>query len=248
MPVLTDTIVEPGGTRRAASASLVIAARLATLCGCLVITYFVSAGYLSQYNYVAAARGDKSLTEYEQLLRKSLAYNPANGRTSMQLAAYLARQNKLTEAEQLQVAGMRTYRTVSSYEQSGSVQEKLGDGATAEKRAHYYDAARALYEKAERIHPGNVQAIEHLLTLAYKLGDDKLLEEYASRLTRAQPNNLNSVYLRALAAERRGDAVNAVSLLQRISAAGEPAAGALYTSTSIAERLRRLAAAQHLPQ
>jgi tetratricopeptide (TPR) repeat protein len=216
--------------------------------GLLIYLLFAARGYKSQYDYVAAGRGDKSLAQYEQLLRASLDANPANGRTSMQLAAFLASQKKYEAAAQLQRSGMLTYRTVSSFEQSGSVQEKLGDAAAADVRQKFYFAARELYEKAERVHPGNVSALEHLLALSYKAGDDKLLDEYASKLSQAQANNLNGVYLRALSAERRGDYVTAVSLLQRISAAGEPTNNALYTPAGVTERLRQLSVSHNLSQ
>lgn len=208
--------------------------------GLLVFTWYAASLFYSQYYFVAAKRGEKSLTSYERLLRLSLQRNPTNGRTSMELASFLASQKQLQAAQEMQATGMRTYRTLTSFEQAGSVHERLADLRSGEERKQLLNSARELYEKAERISPANVSALEHLMVLAYKNGDDSGLEEYSTRLIHAQALNLNGLYLRALAAERKHDKVTAIGLFQRIAAAGEPPAGSLFQTEVITQRLRQL--------
>lgn len=220
----------------------ILLGRLALCAGLLLLAWFAVRGYLSQYYFVAAKRGEKSLTEYERLLRLSLQNNPANGRTGMELASLLASQKQLDAAKQLQTSSMKTYRTLSTFEQAGSVEEKLAESATGEQRQQLLDSARQLYEKAERISPGNVSALEHLMVLAYRNGDDDALEDYAARLGHAQALNINGIYLRALAAERKHDTVTAIGLYQRVAAVAEPLAGSIFTTSTVAQRLRQLTA------
>jgi tetratricopeptide (TPR) repeat protein len=233
---------ESGTPQQSIISPAIILGRLALCAGLLLLTWFAVRGYLSQYYFVAAKRGEKSLTEYERLLRLSLQNNPTNGRTGMELASLLASQKQFEAAKQLQAMSMKTYRTLSTFEQAGSVQEKLAESTTGEPRRQLIDSARQLYEKAERISPGNVSALEHLMVLAYKNQDDDALEDYSARLGHAQALNINGIYLRALAAERKHDTVTAIGLYQRVAAVTEPPAGSIFTTSTVAQRLRQLTA------
>ncbi|MGI8906578.1 MAG: tetratricopeptide repeat protein [Candidatus Sumerlaeaceae bacterium] len=196
-------------------------------------------GYYSRYYLVAAQRGEKSVAEYERLLRTAVAYDPSMGRANTELAALLLAQKQYEAARERQQIAIRTYRPVRAFEQLGAVHEKLAeaDGVT---RKNELEKARALYEKAERVQPGNVRALEHLMIMAYRASDDVRLEQLASQVVRSQADNVNSIYLRALAAERSGNQRAAYGLYQRIAAMRDLPKGTLATSATVEQRLRQI--------
>ena len=199
-------------------------------------------GYYSQYYLIAAQRGEKSLSQYEQYLRASTAYDSSHGRALMQLALYMASIGQLPQAEELQGKGMQSFRTVSAFEQAGVLQEKLGEVSTP-AAAEHLKAARTLYEKAERVRPANVVALEHLMLMAYRGGDDQNVATFAEQLVRAQADNLNGIYLKALVAEKNKNFRAAYGLYQQIADLHDLPKGSLFDNNTIEKRLRAMQSA-----
>lgn len=216
--------------QRAWSAALLLATLLAW--------FFALRGYYSNYYLVAASRGDKSVAEYGRLLERSVKYDRDNGRANSMLAAFHLRHNRFPEALRAQQQSMRSYRPVEAFEQLGNIQERVAQ--TSPDKRDLLQNASANYLRTVRMNPADVSAIERLMVQAYRRRDKQRLEKLAEDLARIDWENLNGVYLRALLEEAEGNYVRASALLQRLSAAGEPRAGALYRLEEVRRRLRKV--------
>jgi hypothetical protein len=217
-----------------------IASRLLALAAGVGLLWFASRGYYSQYELVSARLGEKSLTQYENLLNQSLDYDPSNGRASAERAAYLTAQKKYDTALVAQAQSMQSYRTLTSYEQLGRIEERLAEQATTETKQTHSRRAREYFEKAERVRPGNITALEHLMVLAYRSGENDVAESYASELARLDMDNPNAIYVRALIADRNRNFRAAYGLYQRIASLREVPKGAFFTPAVVQERLNQL--------
>lgn len=216
--------------RRAWNAALLLAA--------FAVWFLAVRRYYSDYYHVAATRGDKSVAEYRRLLEKSVKYDPDNGEANSTLAAFLLRHKRFPEALATQQQSMKAFRPVEAFEQLGNIQERLAQSSPG--KTHLLQDASANYLRAVRMNPAHVSAIERLMVQAYRQRDKQRLEKLAEELARIDWENLNGIYLRALLEEAEGNDVSASALLQRVSAAGAPRAGALYKLNEVRDRLRKV--------
>jgi tetratricopeptide (TPR) repeat protein len=172
------------------------------------------AGYLSATTYygrfydVMASRGVHGEEEYERNLRTALAYDDSYGYGNIKMAALMMRRGADGLALVHQERGMRSFNSVRTYAQLGSIQNRLGRLA---------DAGES-FERAAAMYPGYIDALEQLALLAYRAGDSNRLQELTAEIRNRDINNLDAYYLRAKDAERVGNTNAALLNYQLISA------------------------------
>jgi cytochrome c-type biogenesis protein CcmH/NrfG len=211
-----------------------------------VLLIVAARGYYSNYYLVAARMGEKSLASYEALLRRAIEHDKTNGRAATDLAVFLAAQRRYEEAERVQSSALKTYRPVGGFELLGRTEEKLAEVASTESRTMHAARSRELYEKAARVRPGNVSALEHLMVFAYRDNDYDKMDALATEVSRADIGNLNAIYLRALAAERRQNRRAAYGLYQQLVGAPSLPPGTFFTTATVEQRLRQLSTSEKL--
>jgi lipopolysaccharide biosynthesis regulator YciM len=199
--------------------------------------YFSAHGYYSGYYLVAATQGEKSLAEYERLLRRAIEHDATNGRARMEIARLLYAQKKFEAARSEELLAMESFRPLSAYELLGITEEKLGESAAGEGKAAHLANAKRLFEKAERVRPGNTSALERLMLMAFKSGNDAELEVLARQVTRSQADNVNATYVTAVAAERAGNLRAAYGRYQRITSLRELPKGTIFTTATVSQLL-----------
>lgn len=192
--------------------------------------WFAIRNYYGRYYGVLASRGVMDEREHAARLERSLSYDPSYGYSRLLRADYLMKKGRLQEAEIELRTAMESSRPAQAY---------LLQGVLFERRKRPADAVKA-YEHVLAVAPAQVTALERLGVLAYETGDLKRVEEMAGQITRADLNNPNPTYLRAVAAERAGDPAAAYRYYQRLSAAGQPREGALYDLDTVRSRLQAL--------
>lgn len=221
--------------------SLIKGLLLLLLLACLVLAWFGGLSYGSQYYLVAAKRGQKSAQEYERLLLKSIELDPHAARPRIDLAALYTAQRRLEPALGHQLSAMRSYRPVTAFEQLGLIIERTRQaGLPLPKASHVRLDPQALYEKANRVQPGNVNALVRMMVRAYRAGDYTGVEGYAKLLERVDLDNPNIPYVLALSADRQGNHRAAYGFYQRVSSAPFDAEEALYSLDEVQRRMVEL--------
>ena len=165
-------------------------------------------GYYARY-HTMAARVAPTSTEYTKALNRALIHYPQFNYANQLMAQYALRENRLGAALEYQRAAMESFVSVTSIERMGTILSKL----------NRRDAARDQLEKAARIHPGSVGALEQLAFFAYDEGDSVRLQSLTAEILRYDLENINAWYLRALDAWKTGNLESALTYLERVSAA-----------------------------
>lgn len=195
-------------------------------------------GYYANYYLVAAKRGEKSMTDYERLLQRSIAYDKHSGLANAEMAIYRLARRDVSAALNAHERSMVSYRPVHAFEQFGNLQERLAVNQPEARRNELISLATENYAKARRMNPGYIPALERLMVQAYRRGDQDRVEDLASDLARLDWENRNGLYLRALLEEANGSFASASALLQRVVAGGEGTQGALYRLEEVKQRLK----------
>lgn len=174
----------------------------------LVMGYFAGTTFYGKYFDVMASRGVHTAQVYEERLKKALQFDPTNGYVRVKLARLAMRQGADGLALEFQREGMKSFSSVRSYGQLGSIYMRLKKDRDAVET----------FQKAVRMNPSYLEAWEQLAVLALKEGDSQRLAEITGEIQRRDLKNLNVYYLRAKDAERRGN-VNAALLNYQILSA-----------------------------
>ncbi|MBX7245627.1 MAG: hypothetical protein K1X53_09005 [Candidatus Sumerlaeaceae bacterium] len=163
--------------------------------------------YYGRYYFVSATRGVHDEAKHEQDLKKALSYDPSHGYANLALARLMLKREAFGGALQYQQQGMESFLPLRGYVQMGTILEKLGRAKDAED----------YYNKAVRMDPSSIEALERLALLAFRAQDSVRLESLASEIRRLDLNNVNSLYLLARDAERTNNLGVAYQNYQNIS-------------------------------
>ncbi|MGB9692533.1 MAG: tetratricopeptide repeat protein [Candidatus Sumerlaeaceae bacterium] len=173
-----------------------------------VLGYVAVTTFYGKYFDVMASRGVHSPQVYEERLKRALHFDPTNGYVALKLARVAMRQGADGLALNYQREGMKSFSSVRSYGQLGSIlMRKTFDREAAET-----------FERAVRMNPNYIEAWEQLGILALRAGESQNLQQVTEEIRRRDLRNLNVYYLRAKDAERRGDTNGALLNYQIISA------------------------------
>lgn len=233
---LTDSS-RPGKTLPSLVSIIVRLALSGVIIACI---YLTASGYYSHYYLVAAKRGEKSMAQYEQLLQRAVSQDPTNGKARMELARLRFAQKRYDLARSEQQSAMLSYQPLQAFEHLGSITQKAAESAPTEDRARLQAEAKKEFEMAERVRPGNVVALENLMLMAYRSGDDVRLDELSREVKRAQSENVNADYVSALAAERAENYSVAYGKYQRLAGMHALPKGTIFTTSTIALRIAKL--------
>jgi tetratricopeptide (TPR) repeat protein len=174
----------------------------------LVTGYFSVTTFYGRFFDVMASRGVHTTEVYESRLKRALDFDPSNGYVRIKLARLAMRQNADGLALSLQLEGMKTFSSVRSYGQLGSIYMRL----------HKDKEARETFQRAVRMNPQYIEALEQLGILALKSKNSQELYEVTEELRKRDIKNLNVYYLRAKDAEYAGRTNVALLNYQIISA------------------------------
>jgi len=199
-----------------------------------LLGYFAATTFYGKYFDVMASRGVHTTQVYEERLKTALKFDPSNGYVRVKLARLAMLQGADGLALEYQREGMKSFSSVRSYGQLGSIYMRL-------KRDR--DATET-FEKAVRMNPNYIEAWEQLGVLALKQGDSQRLAEVTQEILRRDLKNLNVYYLRAKDAERRGDTNAALLNYQLVSAEltrrKSPGERAMFTPEEIRKKVIEL--------
>jgi tetratricopeptide (TPR) repeat protein len=202
----------------------------------LVCCYYSYTTFYGKYFFVMASRDAKTTTEHEEWLREALRHDPSYGYANQAIARLLMRQQKYGAALEYQQQGMETFRPVRSYQQLGTIYERL----------RKLDEAEQAFTSALNMNPRDSDTLEHLAVIALEKGSSKRVNELTERILEFDMNNVDVYYVRARDAERTGQYGVAYANLQRVAAAISRnqviQKGSLFTKEEIAKRLTALQA------
>jgi tetratricopeptide (TPR) repeat protein len=190
--------------------------------------------FYGRYYFMLSQRGSQTPAQHEFRLHEAVKFDPTYGYASQALARMLIREGKYGASLDYQLQGMKTFRTIRSFEQLGSIYENL----------NRYGDAHAMFQSAVEMNPREIPALEHLTLIALHQKNSRDVAEYTREILKYDINNLNAYYFRARDAELHNNLPAAYANYQRIAAAlsssRELQKDAIFTPAEIGNRLKEL--------